>query len=148
MYNKNMKYTENNKLNLKLFITLNRCQQSLGKKVHGVLKENNLTIGQFAVLEMLYHKGDLKVGDIIEKSLSTIGNISLVIDNLVKLSFVRKIKCSEDKRVTYVSITDEGRLKIEKIFPTHLEDIEKAMNSLEKHEKKDLVVLLKKLGID
>lgn len=143
-----MNYKKSDKLNLKLFITLNRCQQSVEKKSHKVIKENNLTISQFAVLEMLYHKGSLRVGDIIEKSLSTIGNISLVIDNLVKLSLVKKEKCPEDKRITYVSITKEGEKKIEKVFPKHLKDIEKAMSSLEESEKKNLVILLKKLGLN
>ena len=56
---------------------------------------------------MLYHKGDLKVDEITEKSLPTIGNINLVIDKLVKLSLVKKKKCEEDRRITYVSITEE-----------------------------------------
>lgn len=64
-------------------------------------------MSQFTLLEMLYHKGDLKVDEITEKSLPTIGNINLVIDKLVKLSLVKKKKCEEDRRITYVSITEE-----------------------------------------
>lgn len=94
-------------------------------------KTNHLTVSLFAVLEMLYHKEDLKVGEIIVKSLSTIGNISLVIDNLVKLSLVEKKKCEEDRRITYVDITEEGRELIEKVFPEYLVDLDKVMDPLE-----------------
>ena len=142
-----MKYNDNDKLNLRVFIALNRCQQSSMKKSQRTIKKNNLTVSQFAVLEMLYHKGDLKVGEIIEKSLSTIGNISLVIDNLVKLSLVKKKKCEEDRRITYVSITEEGKKVIEKVFPEYLEDLDKIMGPLEEEEKRSLIMLLKKLGI-
>lgn len=147
MYSFYMEYKNNDKLNLKVFIALNRCQQSAMKKSLKSIKKNNLTVSQFAVLEMLYHKGDLKIGEIIIKSLSTIGNISLVIDNLVKLSLVEKKKCEEDKRITYVSITEAGRKVIKKVFPDYLEDLEKIMEPLEEVEKKNLIDLLKKLGI-
>lgn len=141
-----MKYGIDNEINLKLLVVLNRCQQSIMKKGHESIKESNLTTPQFAVLEMLYHKGSLKVGEIIDKSLSTIGSISVVIDNLIKSGLVKKEKCSEDKRITYVAITPKGRELMAGIFPNHLKDIEKVMDKLSREEKEILIMLLKKLG--
>lgn len=143
-----MKLKDGNKLNLRVFITLNRCQQWAMKKSQRSIKKNDLTVSQFAVLEMLYHKGELKVGEIIVKSLSTIGNISFVIDNLVKLSLVEKKKCEEDRRITYVDITEKGREVIEKVFPEYLVDLDRIMEPLGTDEKKSLIILLKKLGIN
>ncbi len=141
-----MKYGIDNEINLKLLVVLNRCQQSIMRRGHETIKESNLTIPQFAVLEMLYHKGSLKVGEIIEKSLSTIGSISVVIDNLIKIGLVKKEKCNEDKRITYVAITLEGKKLIEEVFPNHLKELENIMVGLSKEEKQILIMLLKKLG--
>lgn len=141
-----MRYGESNELNLKLLVVLNRCQQSIMKRGHDSIKKHDLTIPQFAVLEMLYHKGNLKVGEIIEKSLSTIGSVSVVIDNLIKLKLVEKQKCTEDKRITYVAITEKGKKLIGEVFPSHLNDLDEIMKSLTKEEKEILVILLKKLG--
>lgn len=143
-----MKFEDRDKLNLRVFIALNRCQQSAMKKSQRTIKRNNLTVSQFAVLEMLYHKGELKIGEITVKSLSTIGNISLVIDNLVKLSLVEKRKCEEDRRITYVDITEKGRELIEKVFPEYLVDLDRIMEPLEEVEKRTLIMLLKKLGMN
>lgn len=143
-----MEYIDDKKLNLRLFIALNRCQQTVLKKSQEVLKKYNLTVGQFDVLEILYYMGDLKVGEIIERSLSTIGNISLVIDNLVKLSLVEKKKCAKDRRITYVALTTEGRSVIEAVLPERLAGLDKVMETLDAEDKRELIRLLQKLGLN
>ncbi len=132
--------------NLKLFVVLNKCTLSLGKKSEKNIKITGLTVPQFSVLEMLYHKGDLKVGDIIEKSISSVGNISLIIDNLQKLEFVEKRKCKSDGRITYVSLTEKGRNLIASMWPGHEADLDNIMSVLNSEEKDTLITLLKKLG--
>ncbi len=132
--------------NLKLFVVLNKCTLSIGKKSEKNIKITGLTVPQFSVLEMLYHKGDLKVGDIIEKSISSVGNISLIIDNLQKLEFVEKRKCKSDGRITYVSLTEKGRNLIASMWPGHEADLDNIMSVLNSEEKDTLITLLKKLG--
>ena len=133
-------------INLKLFVVLNKCTLTVGKKSEKNIKKTGLTIPQFSVLEMLYHKGDLKIGEIIEKSISSVGNISLVIDNLERLDFVQKKKCLNDKRVTYVTLNKKGRNLIESMWEEHEEDINNIMSPLNFEEKNNLINLLKKLG--
>ncbi len=132
--------------NLKLFVVLNKCTLSVGKKSERNIRSTGLTVPQFSVLEMLYHKGDLKVGDIIEKSISSVGNISLIIDNLQKLEFVEKRKCKSDGRITYVSLTEKGRNLIADMWPSHEADLNNIMSGLTSEEKSTLITLLKKLG--
>lgn len=132
--------------NLKLFVVLNKCTLSVGKKSEKNIRTTGLTVPQFSVLEMLYHKGDLKVGDIIEKSISSVGNISLIIDNLQKLEFVEKRKCKSDGRITYVSLTEKGRQLIASMWPGHEADLDNIMSVLNSEEKDTLINLLKKLG--
>ena len=95
---------------------------------------------------MLYHKGDLRICEIIDKVFSTSGNITVVINNLEKDQLVEKYIDPEDKRATLIRITDKGKKKIEEIFPIHLQDLEDHFSSLTTDEKKLLRVLLKKLG--
>src|SRR5690554_2841099 len=110
-------YGEYNDLNLRVLISLSRCFQSVRKRETEVIREGGLTIAQFAVLEILYHKGDLRIGDIIEKTLATGGNMTVVIDNLEKEDLVSKYSDPDDGRASLISITDKGKRLIEKIFP-------------------------------
>ena len=123
MDNEKNTYGELVDLNLKALIALSRCTQNVHKREYKTIKEGGLTVSQFAVLEILYHKGDLKVCEIIDKILSTGGNMTVVIDNLVKENLVKRCTDPKDRRVNLISITEEGRNLISDIFPKHLENI-------------------------
>ncbi|MBU3127980.1 MarR family winged helix-turn-helix transcriptional regulator [Clostridium tagluense] len=133
-------------LNLKALIALSRCTQNVHKREYKTIKEGGLTVSQFAVLEILYHKGDLRVCEIIDKILSTGGNMTVVIDNLVKVNLVKRLTDPKDRRVNLISITEEGKTLMSGIFPKHLENINEIFSSLTIEEKKNLIVLLKKLS--
>ncbi|MBW9156897.1 MarR family transcriptional regulator [Clostridium tagluense] len=133
-------------LNLKALIALSRCTQNVHKREYKTIKEGGLTVSQFAVLEILYHKGDLRVCEIIDKILSTGGNMTVVIDNLVKGNLVKRCTDPKDRRVNLISITEEGKTLMSGIFPKHLENINEIFSSLTIEEKKNLIVLLKKLS--
>ena len=85
-------YSEEEEINLKLIIGLSRTMQSITKKQSRFINEKSLTLPQFGVLEVLYHKGPLCINDIIEKTLSTSGNMTVVIENLRKDKYIEKKK--------------------------------------------------------
>jgi len=146
MDKENKTYGELSDLNLKTLVVLSRCMQSVHKKEYKTIKEGGLTVSQFAVLEVLYHKGDLRVSEIIEKILSTGGNMTVVIDNLVKESLVERRIDPSDRRVNLISITEKGKMLMSDIFPRHMENINEIFSVLTAEEKKNLIGLLKKLS--
>ena len=133
-------------INLKALIALSRCTQSVHKREYKTIRKADLTISQFAVLEILFHKGDLRISEIIDKILSTGGNMTVVIDNLVRAELVKRCIDPLDKRVNLISITQDGRNIISGMFPKHLENINEIFSVLTSEEKENLIVLLKKLS--
>lgn len=131
-------------LNLSTLIVLTRAEQKIHKMEYETMKAGGLTNSQFAVLEVLHSKGDLKICDIIEKILTTSGNITVVIKNLEKEGLVRKYSDVEDKRSMLISITDKGKKIMDDIFPDHVENINKIFNRLTIEEKLQLKKILKK----
>ncbi|WP_291570359.1 MarR family winged helix-turn-helix transcriptional regulator [Clostridium sp. UBA4548] len=146
MDNKNITYGKLSDLNLKTLIALSRTTNNVHKREYKTIKEGGLTVSQFSVLEVLYHKGDLKVAEIIDKTLSTGGNMTVVIENLVKDGLVTRYKDPEDKRINFISITKKGKDIIDEIFPKHIENINEIFSSLTIEEKQSLIGLLKKLS--
>jgi len=61
-----------------------RATNTVSEKMHKHLQGHKLTISQFDVLEALCYLRSLRQKDIGDKILKTNGNITLVIDNLVK----------------------------------------------------------------
>lgn len=144
--NKIKSYGDSNDLNLKVFVRMSRATQAVQKRAANIFSKGGLTTSQFAVIEALYHKGDLTINEIIESILTTSGNITVVINNLQKAQLVGKCTNPEDKRSCLISITEKGKKKVEEIFPKHLKDLEESLDILSAEEKQFLITILKKIG--
>jgi MarR family transcriptional regulator, 2-MHQ and catechol-resistance regulon repressor len=132
---------------LKLFIVLSRAYKAINEHVNKVIQANGLNPTEFAVLELLYHKGDQPMQQIGGKILLASGSITYVVDKLEQKEMLKRIACPTDRRVTFAQITDKGKDFIEEIFPEHAQQIHKLMSSLTDSEKQDAIELLKKLGL-
>jgi MarR family 2-MHQ and catechol resistance regulon transcriptional repressor len=139
-------YGETNRLNLKLMIALSRATQRVHKRSAETFSAGGLTTAQFAVLDVLYHKGSQSINQIIQSVLSTGGNMTVVINNLVKNNLIARCVHPDDKRSNLISITESGKEIFEAIFPAHLKEIEVSFEHLSDEEKIQLVELLKKIG--
>ena len=140
-----LSYGEDHTRNLKTVIALNRATNLLNRRAGAVFRRHGLTMQQFAVLEVLYHKGDLSIGEIIQRILATGGNMTVVLKNLIKEGFVVKRANPSDSRVAIISITDMGRQKINALFPEYLEDLHDFLKSVPDDEKNALIRTLKML---
>jgi MarR family 2-MHQ and catechol resistance regulon transcriptional repressor len=133
-------------LALDAWIKLNRAADSFGARLaqRGVLCD--LTVSQFGVLESLFHLGPMRQGEIGQKLLRSGGDITLVIDNLERRGLVRRERNPADRRSVIVSLTDEGRATIERVFPGHVAAVVEEMSVLSPDEQETLARLCKKLG--
>jgi DNA-binding MarR family transcriptional regulator len=127
-------------------VALTRGSASMHRREYRTIKEGGLTVSQFAVLEILYHKGPQRIRSIIEKMLSSGGNMTVVIDNLVRDGLVQRQCDPEDARSSIISLTEAGLTKMEAIFPKHLENIQDIFSVLSDEEKLILISLMKKLS--
>ncbi|TWE09027.1 MarR family transcriptional regulator [Neobacillus bataviensis] len=132
---------------LKLFIVLSRAYKAINEHVNKAIQANGLNPTEFAVLELLYHKGDQPMQQIGGKILLASGSITYVVDKLEQKELLRRIACPNDRRVTYAQITEQGKAFIEEIFPDHAKQIDTLMSRLSESEKTTAIELLKKVGI-
>jgi MarR family transcriptional regulator, 2-MHQ and catechol-resistance regulon repressor len=134
-------------LSLKLWVVLARAYNALARQSRRDIEQHGLVVSEFAALEVLYHKGDLPVGDVSERVLLTSGSMTHVVDKLERRGLLARRRCLEDQRVTYLSITPAGRALMAAIFPAHAEAIRRATGGLGADEKRTLASLLKRLGL-
>ncbi|MBM4764326.1 MarR family transcriptional regulator [Bacillus sp. B15-48] len=132
---------------LKLFIVLSRAYRAINEEVNKVIQQKGLNPTEFAVLELLYHKGDQPLQQIGDKILLASGSITYVVDKLEKKGFLKRVGCPKDRRVTYAQITEAGEGFIKEIFPDHSSRIDELINVLDAEEKQTAIELLKKLGL-
>ena len=132
---------------LKLFVVLARSYNAVSARLAENIARHDLTATEFAILEVLYHKGPLLLGEVQRKILVTSGGITYLVDRLVEKGLVKREECAEDRRARYAVLTPAGTALIRKIFPQHAAAIERAMSGLTAAEQREAVELLKKLGL-
>ncbi|MDD6918150.1 MAG: MarR family transcriptional regulator [Peptoniphilaceae bacterium] len=131
---------------LKILIGLHKNVKELDRRTLDIARSYGLSFSQFMVLEALYSKGNLSIGEVREAILSSVGTISLVVSNLKKMGYVKRKTDENDKRVSILSLTNEGRDVIERVIPENEAMIYDYMKDLSGGEIETLLSLVKKLG--
>jgi MarR family transcriptional regulator, 2-MHQ and catechol-resistance regulon repressor len=132
---------------LKLWVVLARAFDSVAKNVEADVARHELTGTEFGILEALYHKGPMLLGEIQRKILVTSGGITYLVDRLVDKGLVKREQCAEDRRARYAVLTPAGQALIRRIFPVHAARIEQLLSGLTTAEQREATVLLRKLGL-
>lgn len=146
MINKNVKsYGIRTDKSMKTVVRLEKASLKITNFTLNYLSKHNLTFNQFKVLEVLYHVGDLNVGSITKLTMSTPGNITVVVKNLKRDEWITAIKDPNDSRASILSITQKGKDIIEEVFPNHAKNLTKALEVLSDDELDTLYDLLNKV---
>ncbi|NCO00419.1 MAG: MarR family transcriptional regulator [Epsilonproteobacteria bacterium] len=127
------------------WIQLFRAYSKIRAKESLYIQSFDLTMNQFQVLEVLYHRGDLSIGAITKLTMGTSGNVTVVVRNLKRDGFVNSISDPRDKRSSILSITQRGRDVIEQLFPEHAKNLQSYFEVLSDDELDNLFSLLRKL---
>lgn len=132
---------------LKLWVALARAYAAVNEHAINDVRGEGLSIGEFAVLELLYHRGQTLLGEIQKRILVSSGGITFLVDRLVEKGLVERRDCPDDRRARYAALTREGTRVMRKIFPRHAARIAQAMQGLDEREQRDATRLLKQLGL-
>ena len=132
---------------LKLFVVLARAHTAVNDQMALSMSQLGLTNTEFAILEVLHHKGPLLLGDIQRKILVTSGGITYLVDRLTEKGLVKREECPSDRRARYAVLTPAGDALIRRIFPDHARRIAEAMSGLTPAEQDTATRLLRKLGL-
>ncbi|MGT2771537.1 MarR family winged helix-turn-helix transcriptional regulator [Streptococcus marimammalium] len=133
-------------LALKTFIGLKRISDKFEQAVKHDVQAYDLNSSEFAVLELLYHKGPKTMQEIKERILVANSSTTYTLDKLCQKKLVERRTNPEDKRITQVYLLSEGKELIASSFPKHAEMLTKLFDNLEDEEIKTLNNLLKKLS--
>jgi MarR family 2-MHQ and catechol resistance regulon transcriptional repressor len=131
---------------LKLFVVLQRAANAVMSRLLRDAHQHDLTHTEFEILEALYHKGPLLLGDVQKKILLSSGGVTYTIDRLADKGLVERRECETDRRARYAALTPRGEALIAKIFPIYAERIDDVMGALSAREQEEAIAALRKLG--
>lgn len=131
---------------LQLVIALARAYQAIEQGVRPHLAQSGLGMTEFAVLEVLYHKGALPLGEIRDRILVTGASTTYVVKKLEERGLMRRRASADDQRVIFGELTPKGRALVDEVFPAHVDRLREVMAGLTVSEKQSATRQLRRLS--
>ncbi len=127
--------------NVNILRTNDRFENRLGR----LFREYGLTASQYNVLRILRGEGaPLPSLEIAERMVQVVPAITGLIDRLEKQDLVTRSRCSKDRRVVYIEITDKALDLLSQMDAPLAELHRKLIGHLTRKELKELSRLLEK----
>lgn len=129
-----------------LWLILHKATKAVENRARGHIESLGLCLSDFAVLEVLLHKGEMRVNQLGAKVLLTSGSITTAVHRLEKSGLVSRHPSQKDGRAIKVGLTAKGKRFIAARFQEHAAVMEQVAAPLSPSERTKLLSLLKKWG--
>jgi len=129
-----------------LWLVMMKAHRTLQRLATHSIESSDMGLSDFAVMEMLLHKGPQPVNEIGRRIELTSGAITTAVDRLESRGLVTREAHENDRRARIVRLTARGKEQAVKLFAGHKTAMDLAASGLSKAERAMLIQLLKKLG--
>jgi MarR family 2-MHQ and catechol resistance regulon transcriptional repressor len=129
-----------------VWLVLMKAHRALQRLAIRSIESSEAGLSDFAVMEMLLHKGPQPVNEIGRRIELTSGAITTAVDRLEARGLVTREAHPNDRRARVVRLTVRGEEQAAEAFAAHKAAMDLAATGLSKAERATLIQLLKKLG--
>lgn len=132
---------------LRLWVIMSRAHSAIAAHATADVARHGLTLAEFGILEALYHRGPMLLGEVQRRILVSSGGITFLVDRLTAKGLVERRTCAEDRRARYAALTPKGTELVARIFPEHAAVLTKVMEGLSVDGQVTAADLLRALGL-
>ncbi|MCA9766562.1 MAG: MarR family transcriptional regulator [Carnobacterium sp.] len=138
---------ENKDSRIKAFTVFIKSSQSIQKLIKQDFLKKDINLNEYAIMELLYHRGDQPIQSIGKRILMGGGSITYVIDKLEKKGFLSRKPSTEDRRKIYACITKKGKQYMDQRVTEHEALIHTIFEEWDDDEVEEAIDLLKRMGM-
>src|SRR5437899_8780527 len=129
-----------------VWLVIMKAHRTLQRLATLSIESSGVGLSDFAVMEMLLHKGPQPVNEIGRRIELTSGAITTAVDRLEAQGLVTREAHESDRRARIVRLTARGKEQAGSVFAGHKAVMDSAASGLAKTERAVLIELLRKLG--
>ncbi len=118
---------DDGQLAISVWLRLLKAYALLLREVRRSVPED-LTLPQFDVLAQLHRRPEgMTPGELTRALLVTAGNVTGIVERLVRLGLAERRPVPDDRRAVKVRLTPRGRTLMQRAIPRHRRDVESVM---------------------
>lgn len=127
---------------VRVWLRLLSCTMAIEKEVQRRFVERGMTLPRFDVLAALHRHGEMNMGALSQALLVSNGNVTQLVQKLVRDGLVEIRKAPADRRSSIVRLTLEGRQRFEELAHAHQDWIDQMVGGLNFIQRERLYVSL------
>ena len=127
---------------VRVWLRLLSCTMAIEKEVQRRFIERGMTLPRFDVLAALDRHGEMNMGALSQALLVSNGNVTQLVQKLVRDGLVEMHKPPSDRRSSIVRLTPEGRDVFGRLARAHQDWIEQMVGGLDYTQRERIYVAL------
>lgn len=131
---------------LRLWVIMSRAHTAVAARAAADVQRHGLTLAEFGIIEALYHRGPMLLGEVQKRILVSSGGITFLVDRLAAKGLVERRNCETDRRARYAALTPQGTALVAEMFPNHAAVVKQAMEGISPEEQEQVADLLRDMG--
>lgn len=112
------------------------------KKLTGQLRESNITVPQFLILDFLFREGESKMTELANFMNVSTAAMTGLIDRLAKENCVERIFDPQDRRIIKIKLSTHGDILIRNITERKLQMITKVFGKITGPDREQYIRIL------
>ena len=127
---------------VRVWLRLLSCTLAIEKEVQRRFVERGMTLPRFDVLAALDRHGEMTMGALSQSLLVSNGNVTQLVQKLVRDGLVEYYKPPADRRSSIVRLTPEGREVFARLARVHQDWIDQMVGGLDYTQRERIYVAL------
>lgn len=113
--------------------------------VHSLTKQLGLTKTQLYILWYLAADGQAKASELARVVGLSPGAVTQVCDELVRMNLIARLRSESDRRVVYISLTEDGKVMLERVRALRSAGLKRIMSRLGANDVRELIRILNRV---
>ena len=130
------------KSSVRVWLRLLSCTMAIEKEVQRRFAERGMTLPRFDVLAALDRHGEMNMGALSQALLVSNGNVTQLVQKLVRDGLVAMHKLPTDRRTSIVRLTPDGKVLFDRLARAHQDWIDQMVGGLDYTQRERLYVAL------
>lgn len=141
------KYFNLDIISVLLFIEVNKTYKLMKNNYDSFIEDYGLTEAKFSILMLLLYEENLTLSpsELSKKIGNKKSTITGIIKGLERQGLVRRVNISNDKRTSYVQMTELGYSKLNEFLPYNYDFVSNVFSDFDEQEKEMFFHLMNKL---
>ena len=127
---------------VRVWLRLLSCTMAIEKEVQRRFGERGMTLPRFDVLAALDRHGEMNMGALSQSLLVSNGNVTQLVQKLVRDGLVEMHKPPQDRRASIVRLTPDGKQMFARLARAHQDWIDQLVGGLDFTQRERLYVAL------